>query len=233
MSNLFCSSIGKKLLMSISGLFLITFLLLHLTLNSFLLIPDGGVMFNAVSHFMATNPLIKVMEPVLALGFVVHMVYAGLLTMQNRKARGSQRYASGNKTLDVAWASKNMWPLGLAVLGFLVVHIANFYVKIKFTGDPLLTETSIMIGGVHTEVENSYALVNKTFSMLWVVAVYVIGSIALAVHLTHGFWSGFQTIGFSNEVWRIRLNVVGAIIAWVIGLGFAAIAVLQFLFYQV
>ncbi|MBN2165061.1 MAG: succinate dehydrogenase cytochrome b subunit [Marinilabiliaceae bacterium] len=233
MSNLFCSSIGKKLLMSISGLFLITFLLLHLTLNSFLLIPDGGEMFNAAAHFMATNPLIKVMEPILVLGFVVHIIYAGLLTLQNSKARGNQRYASGSKTLDVSWASKNMWILGLAVLGFLVVHIANFYVKMKFTGDPLLNEASIIIGGVHTEVENAYALVNKTFSFLWVVIVYVIGSVALAIHLSHGFWSGFQTIGFSNEVWRVRLNVVGAVIAWIIGLGFALIAVLQYLFYQV
>lgn len=234
MSNLICSSIGKKLLMSISGLFLITFLLIHLALNSFLLIPDGGELFNAAAHFMATNPFIKIMEPMLAIGFIVHIIYAGLLTAQNRKARGSQKYASGNKTTSVAWASTNMWPLGLAVLAFLVLHIAHFWVKMKVTHEGL-THTSVEIAGVMTQVENAYALVHTTFQELWIIVVYVIGSLSLAVHLTHGFWSGFQTIGFSNEVWRTRLNVLGAIVAWTIGLGFSLIAVLQYLLpiYQV
>ena len=233
MSNLFCSSIGKKLLMSISGLFLILFLIVHLTLNSFLLIPDGGDLYNAGAHFMATNPFIKIMEPILGLGFLVHIVYASLLTLQNRKARGSERYASGNKTSSVSWASQNMFVLGIAVFAFLVVHIANFWIKMKLTGHPVLTETSIMIAGVETEVENAYALVNTTFGIWWIVLIYVIGSIALAIHLTHGFWSGFQTIGFSNESWRVRLNAIGAIVSWIIGIGFSIIAILQFLYFQV
>jgi succinate dehydrogenase / fumarate reductase cytochrome b subunit len=233
MSNLLCSSIGKKLVMSISGLFLVSFLLIHLTLNSFLLLPDGGEMFNAAAHFMATNPFIKIMEPVLAIGFIVHIVYAALLTLQNQKARGSQGYASSNQTKDVAWASKNMFVLGLTISAFLVVHIANFWVKMKITGDGLLTETTLKIGGVETEIENAYALVNKAFSYSWIVAIYVVGSLGLAFHLSHGFWSGFQTIGFSNEAWRKRLTVLGALVAWVIGIGFSLIAVLQYLFFQV
>lgn len=233
MSNLFCSSIGKKLIMSISGLFLITFLLIHLTLNSFLLIPDGGHLFNAAAHFMATNPFIKVMEPALAIGFLVHIVYAGLLTSQNRRARGAVSYASGNNTKNVAWTSKNMWILGLTVLAFLVLHIAHFWVKMKVTGSDLLAPVKMDIAGVETEVENAYALVNATFGYLWIVIVYAIGSLGLAFHLSHGFWSAFQTIGFSNEIWRKRLSCIGSIVAWVIGLGFAAIAVGQHLFFQV
>lgn len=232
MGNLLCSSIGKKLIMSISGLFLISFLLIHLTLNSFLLLHDGGEMFNAAAHFMKTNPLIKLVEPVLGLGFIIHIVYASILTRQNQKARGTSAYASGNATTGVSWASKNMMVLGVTMAAFLIVHIANFWIKMKFTGSDLLTEKEILIGGVETHVENAYALVNATFGQLWIVAVYVVGSLGLAIHLSHGFWSAFQTVGFSNDVWRTRFSYLGAAIAWAIGLGFSLIAVLQFLFYQ-
>jgi len=232
MSNFFSSSIGKKFLLSLTGLFLVMFLFIHLSLNALLLINDGGELFNAAAHFMATNPFIKIMEPMLAIGFIVHIIWASTLTLQNQKARGKDRYASGNNTPDVAWASKNMYILGLTVLAFLIVHIAHFWVKIKVTGDPLLSHTNIMIAGVETEVENAYALVNQTFSMLWVVIVYVIGSLGLAYHLSHGFWSALQTIGFSNTIWRKRWSVVGTAVAVIIGVGFSSIAVLQYLFFQ-
>lgn len=231
MGKLICSSIGKKLIMSVSGLFLVTFLFIHLTLNSFLLLSDGGELFNAAAHFMKTNPIIKVVEPVLGLGFIVHIVYAFILSYQNRKARGANTYASGNATTGVSWASKNMLMLGIAVVAFLVVHIAQFWVKMKITHDGL-TETVINIAGVPTHVENAYALVNTAFSELWIVALYVIGSLALASHLSHGFWSAFQSMGFSNEVWKTRLSCAGVAVAWIIGLGFSLIAVLQHLFFQ-
>ncbi|TAJ15106.1 succinate dehydrogenase [Marinilabiliaceae bacterium JC017] len=232
MSNFFGSSIGKKFLMSITGLFLVTFLLVHLSLNALLLVPDGGELFNAAAHFMATNPLIKLMEPVLGLGFLVHIIYASILTLQNQKARGNDRYASGNNTKNVAWASKNMYVLGAVILAFLVVHIANFWVKMKITGDSLLGHTHITVAGVETQVENAYALVNGTFGMLWVVIVYAIGSLGLAYHLTHGFWSAFQTFGLSNSIWRKRWTVIGTVFAWFVGIGFTLIAVLQYLFFQ-
>ena len=232
MSNFFSSSIGKKFLLSLTGLFLVMFLFIHLSLNALLLVNDGGELFNAAAHFMATNPFIKIMEPMLAIGFIVHIIWASTLTLQNQKARGKDRYASGNNTPDVAWASKNMYILGLTVLAFLIVHIAQFWVKIKVTGDPLLSHTAIDIAGVETEVENAYALVNQTFSMLWVVIIYVIGSLGLAYHLSHGFWSALQTIGFSNTIWRKRWSVVGTVVAVIIGVGFSSIAVLQYLFFQ-
>ncbi len=232
MSNLFCSSIGKKLLMGLSGLFLMMFLLMHLSINALLLVPDGGDTFNAAAHFMATNPLIKIMEPVLAIGFLVHIIWGFMLTIQNRKARGNDRYTSGNKTLSVSWASQNMLILGITILAFLVLHMAHFWVKMKITGDDLLSHTTITIGGVATEVENAYALVNYTFSYLWIVVVYVIAGVFLALHLSHGFWSAFQTIGFSNTIWRQRLTVAGNVYAWFVGIGFALIALLQYLFYQ-
>ncbi|MGM0377639.1 MAG: succinate dehydrogenase cytochrome b subunit [Bacteroidota bacterium] len=231
MSNALGSSIGKKLLMGLSGLFLILFLVVHLTVNSFLLIPDGGDMFNAAAHFMATTPAIRVIEPLLALGFLIHILYGVKLTLENRKALGPARYASGKKTTGVPWASQNMLVLGITVGAFLVLHIAQFWVKMKLTGDPLLAHTTVDIAGVDTEVENAYALVNHTFSYLWVVVVYVIGAIGLAIHLSHGFWSAFQTLGLSNTLWRKRLSILGSIFAWVMGIGFSLIAILQHLFY--
>ncbi len=232
MSSTLGSSIGKKLLMSLSGLFLIMFLIIHLTVNSFLLIPDGGDFFNAAAHFMATTPAIRAIEPLLALGFLIHILWGVKLTLENRKARGSAGYTSGNKTKRVSWASKNMFVLGITVGAFLVLHVAHFWVKMRLTGDPLLEHTTVSIAGVNTEVENAYALVNHTFSYLWIVIVYVIGAVGLAIHLSHGFWSAFQTIGFSNEIWRKRLTFLGHLFATIMGIGFSIIPVLQYLFYQ-
>lgn len=232
MSNIFSSTIGKKLIMSISGLFLVLFLVVHLTVNSFLLIPDGGRMFNAAAHFMVTNPLIRVIEPLLAIGFIVHILWASIITLENRKAHGPIYYKSGKKSPDVTWASQNMYVLGVVILAFLIVHVANFYLKMRLLGDPLLAPVTIDVGGVATEVENSYALVNATFGILWIVVVYLIGFLGLGLHLSHGFWSGFQTLGFSNDLWRKRLTIAGNVFAWLIGIGFSAIAVLQYLFYQ-
>ena len=237
MANLFSSSIGKKLIMSLSGLFLILFLLIHLTINSFLLLDgvfgfDEGQMFNAGAHFMGTFPLIKIIEPILGLGFLIHIVYSSILTYQNMKARGSVKYASGDKTKDVEWSSKNMYVLGLALLAFLGVHIANFYMKIKFGvgGHP---EEAVFpyLGTGMVHGEDAYALVHAAFQNIWLVLCYVVGSIALAFHLSHGFWSAFQTIGWNNQLWFNRLKVAGTIIAWAIGLGFAVIAIAQHLFF--
>jgi succinate dehydrogenase / fumarate reductase, cytochrome b subunit len=236
MANIFSSSIGKKLLMSITGLFLIQFLLVHLTINMLLLLDglfgfEEGQLFNAGAHFMATNPLIKIIEPTLAIGFGVHIIYSLILSFQNMKARGSQMYASGNKTKDVEWASQNMLVLGIAVAAFLVVHLANFWVKMKFTGDPLLTETMFPFFGEMVHGENSYALVNAAFEVWWIVAIYVIGSVALGFHLAHGFWSAFQTIGWNNTIWMKRLRVISLVIAWIIGGGFSVIAIAQYIFF--
>lgn len=237
MANLFSSSIGKKLIMSLSGLFLILFLLIHLTINSFLLLDgvfgfEEGQMFNAGAHFMGTFPLIKIIEPILGLGFLIHIVYSLMLTFQNWKARGNDKYSSGNKTVGVEWSSKNMLVLGTALGAFLIVHLLNFWVKIKFTGDDLLQHVEFPYIGTGTVTgENAYALVNATFDNILIVICYVIGSVALAFHLSHGFWSAFQTIGWNNQIWMQRLKVIGTIIAWVIGLGFSAIAVGQYLFF--
>ena len=137
MSSFLSASLGRKVFMSVTGLFLILFLSLHLTLNLFLIFDDSGNLFNQAAHFMATNPMIKIMEPILALGFIIHIIWAAMLTWANMKAR-PQKYASGDQLLSWWAPSKNMFILGSMILAFLVLHIFNFWVKIKITGDPLL-----------------------------------------------------------------------------------------------
>jgi succinate dehydrogenase / fumarate reductase cytochrome b subunit len=232
MTNFFNSSIGKKVIMSVSGLFLVLFLMVHLLVNSFLLIPDGGRMFNAGAHFMATNPVIKIIEPVLAAGFVIHIIFGAILTLQNRKAKGKIKYASGNKTKNILWASKNMFILGLMILSFLILHLSHFWLKMKFTSDKLLEHITIDIAGVATRVENSYALINYTFSHLWIVIVYIIAIICLGLHLSHGISSGFQTVGLNNKIWQKRLKFISIAFAIIISTGFSLIVLGQYCFYQ-
>jgi len=236
MSNLLTASIGKKLLMSVSGLFLILFLFVHLTLNSFLLLDsclgfERGQLFNAGSHFMGTNPFIKIIEPILALGFMVHIIYSLILTFQNMKARGPQRYASGNKTQGVEWASQNMLVLGIVIFSFLIVHIFDFYMKFRGYIAWTSTEVEFPFFGSMAKGEDAYSLVNATFKILPIVILYVIGSVALAFHLAHGFWSSFQTIGWNNTKWLPRLKSISNILAIILGGGFTVIAVAQYLFF--
>jgi len=216
------SSITKKLIMSISGLFLIVFLLMHMTINFFSVIdtftgkygaPDG--LFQAGCDFMAL-PFITIMVPVLAAGFLVHIVYAFILSYGNYKARGTQRYAVANKTKAESWAAKNMLVIGVIVLGIIVFHLNHFW------ADMQLAEWQ----GHHAA--NPYDLLNATFQNWWMVAIYLVWFAALGLHLCHGFWSAFQSIGLSNKVWEKRLMYIGYVFAAVIVLGFAAVAINAF-----
>lgn len=219
MARFLSSSIGKKLLMSLSGLFLLSFLLVHLTVNSMILFDSSGDLFNRAAHFMSTNPIIRIVEPILAIGFILHIIYAVILTIHSLYTRpvGYDTQKPGNNS---SWPSRNMFVLGLVILTFLVIHIANFFWKIKFTGHDLLTE--VTINGEH--MENAYALVTSYFiEWWWIVIVYLIGSIALGFHLYHAIWSAFQTLGWSNSIWRRRLTWFGLAVSVVIAGGFALI----------
>ena len=204
MSNFFTSSIGKKVIMSLSGLFLILFLCIHLTVNLLLLVgPDA---FNAGCEFMAL-PFIKVIEPILALGFVVHIVWASILTLQNQKAR-PQKYNLRNQAQNCTWPSRNMYILGALVLAFLVLHIYNFWISFKFGN-----------------IENHYDFVTATLCDPIYAIIYIIAGILLGLHISHGFWSAFQSIGLSNEVWKKRLKCVAYFFAIVFAVGFSIIPI--------
>lgn len=223
MSNFLSASIGRKVFMSLTGLFLISFLLIHLTLNLFLIFDDSGNLFNQAAHFMATNPIIKIMEPILALGFIIHIIWSGWITLENMKARPIG-YASGDQLLKWWKPAKNMFILGGMIAIFLVLHILQFWVKMKITGDPLLNEPLNMPLEAGVEMHNAYALVAGLFknSVLYDI-VYIIGGIFVGLHITHGFWSAFQTIGFNNNNWMKRLKCLANLIGIVFAIGFSAI----------
>ncbi len=218
------SSITKKLIMSISGLFLIVFLLLHMTINFFSVIDtfkgtygaaDG--LFQMGCDFMAL-PIVTIMVPVLAAGFLVHIVYAIILTAGNIKARGGlKRYEGGSKGKAESWASKNMFLLGIIVLGLVAFHLNHFWAEMQlkeFMGE---------------HAENPYLLLNETFKNWWVVVLYIVWFVALGLHLCHGFWSAFQTIGLSNQIWEKRLTWIGYAFVAILVLGFSAVAVNAYL----
>ena len=221
MSNFLSASIGRKVFMSLTGLFLISFLSLHLTLNLLLIFDDTGVLFNQAAYFMATNPMIKIMEPILALGFIIHIIWAGWITLDNMRAR-PQGYASGDQLLKWWAPSKNMFILGGMILVFLILHIFNFWVKLKITGDPHLSKPT----GTGIEMHNTYELVKTLFVNFPLYDVlYVIGGILVGLHLSHGFWSAFQTIGLSNINWMKRLKCLANLIGIIFAVGFSAIPI--------
>lgn len=205
--------------MSLSGLFLVVFIAVHLGLNLLLIFDNSGDLFNQGAHFMATNPLIKIMEPILGLGFIIHIVWSFFLEYQNWKAR-PVKYAKKNMSGASSWASRNMLVLGGLVLVFLIIHVINFFVKMKFTGDPLLAE--VTVNGEH--MHNAYALVSAAFINSTVLGVfYILGGALLGFHLSHGFWSAFQTLGLNNKHWLNRWKVIGQIYAILVAVGFAII----------
>lgn len=209
MASIFKSSIGKKLIMSISGLFLILFLLIHVTINALSLISPEA--FQDGCDFMAL-PFITVMVPILALGFVIHIIYAIILTLGNLKARGNKRYAVANKAATDSFAARNMFVLGIIVLGVLAFHLTHFW------ADMQLSEW------VNGESADPNMLLKETFSSPIITILYIVWFAALWFHLTHGFWSAFQTIGFNNMIWIKRLKVIAYIFATLIFLGFTAVA---------
>lgn len=218
MSNFFMTSIGRKFLMSITGLFLVMFIGVHLTVNLLLIFDDSGELFNQGAHFMATNPMIKIMEPLLGLGFIVHIVWSFFLEYQNYKAR-PVKFAVRKTAGSSSWASRNMLVLGALVLVFLVMHLIDFFYVIKFTPHEM---GKVMVGSV--EMEDSYTLVSDLFKSSVVYCIlYVIGGVLLGIHLSHGFWSAFQTLGLSNKNWLSRLQFVGKVYAILIAVGFSVI----------
>ncbi len=219
------TSIGRKFLMSVTGIFLLLFILVHLTVNLLLIFDDTGALYNQGAHFMVSNPVIRIVEPVLGLGFLIHIIWSLIITWENWRAR-PVRYRKSIRSEATSWASRNMLILGGLVFVFLGIHLYNFYIKIKFTGDPLLEE--VLIGD--TAMHNTYLLVSTLFkeSVLYC-TFYILGGILLGLHVTHGFWSAFQTIGLNNKQWLNRLQWVARVYAVLVAVGFSVIP-LYFIF---
>jgi len=228
MANIFQTSIGRKLIMSISGGFLIIFMLLHSTINFFSVLdsfrgswgaaadaePSGW--FQLGCDFMAL-PIIDIMVPVLAFGFFIHIVYALILNYLNLKSRGGLcRYEVSSKAKTDSFAAKNMIYLGLIVLLGIALHLTHFWQYMQ------LQEWT---GG---EAENPYVLLEMTFKPLWVVILYVVWFSVLYLHIGHGFWSAFQTLGWCNMIWLKRLKVIGAFVGALIWLALTTVAIVAY-----
>jgi len=222
MGNFFSSSIGKKLLMSLAGLFLATFLLVHLGINLTLLLNDGGEAFRMGVEFMTTNPLIKIMELVLFGGFLIHMIWAVILQIQNWMARPS-KYAVTNHS-QTSFFSKYMIHTGVVIGVFLVLHFMNFYlVKLGLTEAPKGANT---VESVH----DFYNMAINLFSQPAYSIIYVCFMIFLSFHLNHAFQSAFQTIGVNHSKYTPAIKWIGLIYSIVVPAGFAIIPI-YFLFF--
>ena len=234
---IFNSSIGKKFIQAVSGAFLILFLLLHATINFFSVIDSftgrygvvglddklftaGDGLFKWGCDFMST-PVISIMVPVLALGFVVHILYGIWLTAKNVIARGGiKRYEVSSNAAADSWSARNMFILGIVIVGFIAFHLTQFWAHMQM---PELLKIAPQL-----YVDNPYTLLNNYLGKWWVLVLYLVWFAALWFHLTHGFWSMFQTVGWNGQTWFKRLKVIGIIAATVIVLMFVVVGINAF-----
>lgn len=220
MSWLIKSSIGRKLVMSISGLFLVLFVLFHSLMNFVVIISADA--YNAVAGFLGANWYALIATAVLALGFIVHIIYGLVLSYQNLKARGSDRYAVSKKQTGVSWASKNMLILGVIVLGFLVLHMMHFWAKMQLV--EVLYGHDYAAHGFHDPTDGAY-FISELFKQPIYAIIYIVWIVALWLHLTHGFWSGMQSLGLNNKTWLPRLKTISYVVATFVCLLFVSVPV--------
>ena len=216
MSGFFKSSIGRKVAMALSAFFLMFFLIIHLAVNVTSLFSEE--VFNQLSHFMGTNPLIQfALQPVLIFGVVFHFIMGFVLELKNRKAVGV-KYAKNNGGANSTWMSRNMIYSGLAILAFIVLHFIDFWI-------PELNTKYVLgdMSGLHNgEMRYFHELVEKFHSPIRV-AAYVVAFILLALHLLHGFTSAFQSMGVTAGR-KKALQTFGKLYSFIIPLGFIIIA---------
>ena len=200
---LFNSSIGRKLVMSVTGIALVLFITFHGCMNVVALFSENA--YNTICTLLGSNWYAIAATVVLAALVVIHFIYAFILTMQNRKARGNNKYAKTVKPEKVEWASQNMFVLGLIIVCGLLLHLYNFWYNMMFAeiiGDPTM--------GGH-ESTDGFDYIAATFQQPVFVAIYVIWIVAIWFHLTHGFWSAMQTLGWSGHIWFSRWKCIGQI----------------------
>lgn len=219
----FTSSLGQKYVMSLTGLFLISFLIVHLSGNLQLLSDDGGQSFNVYAAFMSHNIIVRIISIGLYAFIVLHAIQGIILAIKNRAAKGS-KYKKGSPA-GATWAAKNMALLGILIFAFLCFHMGDFWWKMRFTDDLAM----VTYPGMQEPVDDIYTHVNIKFQELWIVIIYIIGVIALAFHLIHGFQSAFQTLGLNHRKYTPILKGIGIIFSIAVSLGFVLIPVYMYL----
>ncbi len=221
LSRFLTSSIGQKLIMSLSGIFLMVFLIIHLLGNLQLLKSDGGEAFNTYAYLMTHFVPIKIVSYVLYLSILVHAIQGTLLFINNRGAKGS-KYAV-NSNIGLHWASRYMMHFGAIIFIFLMIHLYQFWLQMKMG-----VLEQVEYASLDHKVYNLYKPCIEVFSNPLFVAFYVVSMVVLAFHLAHGFWSAFQTLGISHKKYQPLIKFVAMVYSILIPLGFAAIPVIVY-----
>ncbi|MCO4291246.1 succinate dehydrogenase cytochrome b subunit [Solitalea sp. MAHUQ-68] len=201
-SSFFTSSLGRKFVMGITGIFLITFLIVHVGVNAMIFLDSSGELFNTAAHFMGTNWLIRSMEIVLFAGIILHIVQSIVLTRRNQAAR-PEGYAVSASAVNSKWYSRSMGLLGTLILMFLIVHLCHFWVEARFGIWGGIPE------GVEAGTHDMFAQMKVIFSNPIVVAVYVLAMVSLSYHLMHGFQSAFQSLGLNHYKYTPAIKAIG------------------------
>ena len=213
------SSVGKKYVMALTGLFLILFLIEHLIGNLLLLKSDSGVAFNEFAHFMKHNPLIMIGEVVLFLGFIFHIIDGVTLERKNRSSRPIA-YAVPIKAEVTSWTSKYMGPFGIIILVFLIIHLYNFF-RYKY-----FVPVNNMPG---TDISDLASIVYVKFQNIGYVVFYVVAMAVTGFHLNHGFQSAFQTLGVNHVKYSPFIKMLGTLYSILVPLGMAIIPILIYI----
>lgn len=201
--------------MGLTGLFLISFLIIHATINAMIFYNDGGVTFSHWGHFMGTNPVIRTLEIGLVAGFIIHIVDGLMLWKQNHDARPT-KYAYSNANANSKWYSRSMGLLGTLLLIFLVIHTAHFWIPNRANQF------------IHGEELNLYQMMLDIFQVWYIVLIYVLGCVSLFWHLLHGFKSAFQSLGLNHTKYNKTIDIVGTAFSIVVPLLFASMPLVIF-----
>ena len=185
-------------MMAVTGVCLVLFVTFHCLMNAIAIVYPAA--YNVICEFLGANWYALVASAGLALLFIIHIIYAVWLTLQNRKARGNDRYSISKRPATVEWSSQNMLVLGIVILAFLVVHMIQFWAKMQ------LQEIRGAEGMLPPSMGTLF--IQEAFACVWTPIVYIIGFIALWFHMNHGFWSMFQSIGWNNITWLPRLKTI-------------------------
>lgn len=199
-----CSSIGRKLVMAVTGACLVLFVTFHCLMNGVALFWPSA--YNAICEFLGANWYALVASIGLAALFIIHIIYAVWLTLQNRKARGNDRYAVVSKPKNVEWSSQNMLVLGIVILAFLVVHLIQFWAKMQLAE---IAHCEYVHDGQMINPAAGTLFIHIAFSQVWTPIVYIIGFVALWFHMNHGFWSMCQSVGWNGDIWMKRVKTIG------------------------
>jgi len=205
------SSIGKKVVMACTGLFLCLFLIEHIYGNVLLYANDGGAAFNEYSHSMAHSLIIRIVEILLFASIILHVLQAIVITSDNNKARPI-KYAVSTSTAGSSWFSRNMGITGSVIFFFIVIHLYNFFIPYRIIG---------LAGN-----QNLAMITKAAFQNPYYVGIYVVGVTFLFFHLLHAFRSAFHTLGLNNKKYTPVWKIAGMIFAWVMWLGFISFPIL-------